>query len=111
MRFLYVSILVFCFASLTNGQKTKFCGIITDEVGAIIPSAAIEGKSSKGEKFKTVTNSKGQFEIEVVDGIYKILIKAESFKKAVLKDQKLPLQQQQCVEIKLKSNVPPHQIT
>lgn len=92
-------------------NKSNYCGTIRDEFGAVIPSAEVEGKSSNGKKFKTSTNENGEFEIEVIDGIYNILIKAESYKKAVLKNQKLPLELQNCVEIKLKSNVPPHQIT
>lgn len=58
---------------------------MVDELDAIIPNVIIEGKSSKKNTFKTKTDSNGNFEIEVIDGLYKISISHDGFKKIVFK--------------------------
>ena len=67
----------------------------------------LKDKSSKGNKFKTNTDSNGNFNLEIFDGLYKIMIKADGFKKVVLKNQLLPFDSRDCIQIELKSNVPP----
>lgn len=97
---------------IVNAQnKSRFCGTITDEQGAVILNATVEGKSSKGNSFKINTDSNGNFDTEIFDGLYKILIKADSFKKVVMKNKLLPFEPRMCIQVELKSSVPPHQIT
>ena len=112
MKILQVLVLIFVLTvSITAQKKSTFCGTITDEQKAVVPNANVEGKSSKGNKFETITDSDGNFDIEIFDGLYKILIKAEGFKKIVMKNQLMPYEPRMCIQIELKSNVPPHQIT
>ncbi|MDQ2747095.1 MAG: carboxypeptidase-like regulatory domain-containing protein, partial [Acidobacteriota bacterium] len=92
-------------------NKTRFCGTITDEQGAVILNASIEGKSSKENNFKINTDSSGSFDTEIFAGLYKILIKADGFKKVVMKNKLLLSESKMCIQIELKSNVLPHQIT
>jgi len=112
MKVLHTLVLIIGLAVFANAQnKSRFCGTITDEQGAVLPVTAIEGKSSKGNKFKINTDSNGNFDTEIFDGLYKILIKASGFKKVVMKNKLIPTESGKCIQIELKSNVPPHQIT
>ena len=44
-----------------------------------------ENGSNKGKRFKVNTDSDGNFDLEIFDGLYKILIKADGYKKTILK--------------------------
>jgi hypothetical protein len=112
MKIFQILVLIFGLTVFVNAQnKQRFCGTIRDEQGAIIANATVEGKSSKGYKIKVNTDTDGNFDTEILDGLYKILIRADGFKKKIIKNQLLPFEPRNCIQIELKSNVPPHQIT
>jgi len=112
MKILQVLVLIICLVVLANAQnKSRFCGSVIDEQNAALPNAIVEAKLDKGKTFKIKVDSEGNFDIEIPDGLYKILIKADGFKKVVMKNQLLPYDPRSCIKITLKSNVPPHQIS
>lgn len=100
---------------LFGQEKSAYCVIVTDEVGATIPSAVVKFKSTKSSsskiKYESRTDDEGKIHVEITEGIYNIEIKAETYKGITLKNQILPTNHQNCVQIKLKSKIPPHQIT
>ena len=86
MKILQILVLILSFAVFVNAQnKSRSCGTVRDEYKAAITSAPIEGKSNKGKRFKVNTDSDGNFDLEIFDGLYKILIKADGYKKTILK--------------------------
>lgn len=95
--------------------KMRFCGTVRDEQGASIPGVTVnlkpEARSRTRTKYKFLTDTEGNFNIEVLDGLYEIIFSVSSFKKRVLKNQLLPYDPRQCITIELKSSVKPHQIT
>ncbi len=88
----------------------RVCGTVADDVGAIIPNAKVEIKLTGKKTFVTYSDENGEFNIEIPKGVYKISISANSFKKTVLKNQIID-SESECFTFKLKSNIPPHQIT
>jgi hypothetical protein len=101
---------------LANAQaKSRFCITVLDKVGATIPKAIIKFNPTKQSaskiKYKFTADSDGQIDVEVVDGIYDIEVKAETFHKVVLKRKQIPSDQRSCITIQLKTKIPPHQIT
>jgi hypothetical protein len=111
MRILQILVLIIVLTTVSFSQnKFNFCGIVTDEVGAIIPNAKIEIKLNKEKTYVTYSDESGDFNIEIPKGIYKISISADSFKKLVLKNQDLN-SNTKCLEFALKSKIKPHQIT
>ena len=59
---------IFGLTILANAQnKSRFCGTITGEQGTIIPNATVEGKSSKGNKLKIITDSNRSLDTETLD--------------------------------------------
>ena len=95
--------------------KTRYCMTVTDDVGAFISKASIRFSPTKQSrsriKYEFMTDQEGAIDVKVVDGIYDITIKALTYKKIVLKNQLLPYDPRDCVEVRLRSAIPPHQIT
>ena len=111
MKVLQIIILIVSFSLVVCGQsKSKFCGTIRDETGAIIFDAKVEAKLNKSKIYITYSDKEGNFEIEIPDGVYEIKVTANTFKKVVLKNR-LPLEPRKCMEIELKTTIKPHQIT
>lgn len=115
MKFLWVLALIFGFTVVANAQTTekgilsrtvyespngknisKLCGTIFDPERAPIPGVIIIAKSNNKGIFKTTSDEEGNFEIEIPDGVYKIIIKTYGFKKVVMKKQLLPYEPQSC---------------
>ena len=90
---------------------SRLCGTLTDRMRAVIPGASIKAKSNKKGTFRTATDAEGNFEMEMPDGVYKIIMKASGFKKVVLKNQSLPYQVRSCRNFILISTVKGHRIT
>ena len=112
MKVLQILVLVLGLVVFANAQnKSRFCGTITDEYKDVISNATVKGESNEGNKFNVNTDSDGNFDLEIFDGLYKILIKADGFKKVIMKNQLLPYDPRMCIQVELKSSVPPHQIT
>ena len=111
---MFVLILLFSIVGYTQ-VKTKYCMTVLDEQGAAIPMAMVSfspAKQSRSRlKYELVTDADGNIDSQIIDGIYNISIKASSYKKVVLKNQLLPYDPRDCITIKLKSTIPPHQIT
>jgi len=88
---------------------------VRDEVGATISKPMIKitpTKQSRSQiKYKFTGDSDGQIDVEIMDGVYDIEVKAETFHKVVLKKQRIPHDPQSCITITLKTKIPPHQIT
>ena len=95
-------------------EKSRYCMSVRDEAGASIPQPEIKShprKRSRSQiKYKFNGNVDGQIDVEVIDGIYNIEIKVETFNKVVLKNQLLPYDPRMCIDIRLKSKIPPHKI-
>jgi Carboxypeptidase regulatory-like domain len=100
------------YSKVKNSVKKiiRFCGTITDDVGAIIPNAKVEIKLTGKKTFVTYSDENGEFNIEIPKDVYRISISAESFKKTVLKNQVID-SDSECLIFKLKSDIPPHKIT
>lgn len=103
-------------SGFANAQApTRYCMTVTDELGAIIPKASVRFSPTKQSqsriKHEFTTDAEGAIDVTVVDGVYDISVKASSYKKVVLKNQLLPYDPRGCRTVKLKSTVPPHQIT
>ncbi len=119
MKLRYTIVLLLLFLGLpdpTSAQvKSRYCMTVRDEMGATIPKAAIKfnpTKQSRSQiKYKFIGDPDGEIEVVVIDGIYDIEIKAETFHKVVLKKQLLPFDPRSCITISLKTKIPPHQIT
>ena len=116
MKVLLASFLFFVFGPSVYGQNTsRFCMTVFDEFGAVIPNAIVKfmprQKSNSQTKYRFTTDDAGNLDVAVIDALYNIEIHASSFKKLKLRRQILPLEPRTCIDVKLKSNVPPHQIT
>ena len=87
---------------------------VTDDVGAIIPKATVRfsptTQSSSQKRYEFTTVDEGSID-GVLDGIYDITVKANSYRKVVLKHQLLPYDPRSCITVKLKSRIQSHQIT
>jgi len=106
------SILTRVLEELPKKQNTsKLCGTLFDAARALIPGAMIIAKSYKKGIFKTTADAEGNFEMEIPDGLYKIIIKQSGFKKVVMKKQSLPYEPRSCRNYILKSTVKEHPIT
>ena len=89
-----------------DGKNTsKLCGTIFDQARAVIPEVVIKAKSNKKGTFQTTTDAQGNFEMELPDGLYKIIIKASGHKKVIMKRQSLPYEPRSCRNYILKSTV------
>jgi hypothetical protein len=115
LKYTLVILLFFGLHGLASAQtKSRYCMTLRDEVGATIPKPAIKfsptKQSSSQMKYKFTGDSDGQLDVEVIDGIYDIEVKAETFHKTVLKLQRLPYNPWTCITITLKTKIPPHQI-
>jgi hypothetical protein len=98
--------------ALPKGEnKSKLCGTMFDELRAVIPGVIIKAKSNKKVSFQTTSDKDGNFEMELPDGLYKIIIKHSGFKKVIMKKQSLPYNVGSCRNYILKSTVKGHQIT
>ena len=107
--------LVFWLSILGFSQgQSRYCMTVRDDVGGAIPKATVifspTKRSSSRTKYELVADDEGSIDKTLVDGIYDITVKAEGFKKTILKNQLLP-HDASCITITLKSAVPPHQIT
>ena len=93
-------------------EKSRFCMTIRDEVGATIQKPIIKfnpTKQSRSQiKYKFTGDSDGQIDVEVIDGVYDIEVRAETYRKVVLKRQLLPYDPRSCITITLKTKIPPH---
>ena len=94
---------------------SRYCLTARDEQGAAIPHAAMKFMPTKVSrsriKYNLITDHLGNIDVEIIDGIYDIEIKKDSFRVLKLKNQLLPYDPRGCIEVTLKSAVPPHQIT
>jgi hypothetical protein len=101
--------------ALVGLSQNRYCMTVRDMVGGVIPKAVIKfspkKKLASRTKYKLVTDDKGSVDKILMDGIYDIIVKADGFKKTVLKNQQVPYDPQSCVTVTLRSAVPPHQIT
>ena len=116
LKYPVIILLFFGLHGLTRAQvKSRYCMTVRDEVGATIPKPLIKfspTKQSRSQiKYKFTGDSDGQIDVEILDGIYDIQVKAETFHKVVLKRQLLPYDPRECITITLKTKIPPHQIT
>jgi len=97
---------------LTEKQNvSRICGTVMDKMRAILPGVTIKAKSYKKGTFKTTTDAEGNFDLEIPDGLYKIIMKKSGFKKVVMKNQSLPYETRSCRNFILISTVKGHQIT
>jgi hypothetical protein len=94
---------------------SRFCGTALNAQGASIPNVSVsfqpEKRSKSGKRYDLKTDGNGKFDFGVIDGLYKITFKKESYKKFTLRNQLLPSNANGCKDITLKSSVRPHQIT
>jgi hypothetical protein len=116
LNYTIVILLFFGLHSLTSAQaKSRYCMTVQDEVGATIPKPIVKfnpAKQSRSQiKYRFTGNLDGEIDVEVIDGIYDIEVKADTFHKVVLKRQLLPYDPRSCITITLKTKIPPHQIT
>jgi hypothetical protein len=79
--FLFLSQWIFAQTS-----KTILSGVVTDPQGAGIPNARIISEGKDGNKFSSLTNGDGFFELALTDGLYKIEITNPPFTKFVIAD-------------------------
>jgi hypothetical protein len=83
----------------------QYCLTVTDEFGAFIPKASVRFSPPKQSlskvKYQFMTDENGAINVEVIDGVYEITIKALTFKTMVLKKQLLPYDPRSCVEVRL----------
>lgn len=116
MKFFFVCglLMVFC-ASLHAQRSSRFCMTVRDWVGATIPRAKIKivpkQTSISRKEYKFVTNDTGSIDVEIIDGLYDIEVRADGHKKVKIKSVHLPYDPRLCIEMQLKSAVPSHQIT
>lgn len=107
-------LMVFC-ASLHAQRSSRVCMTVRDWVGATIPRAKIKMVPKRAsifrKEYRFVTDDTGSIDVEIIDGLYDIEVKADGHKKLKLKSAHLPGDQRLCIEMQLKSAVPPHQIT
>ncbi len=91
-------------------ETTHFCGTVRDELGATVPYVSFRFKPTKQSqsrtKYNLKTDSDGQLDVMVMDGVYDIEVRAESFKRIVLKKQLLPYDPRGCRTITLKTAIP-----
>ncbi len=80
MKNLQILILVFGLVVFTNAQNAILSGTIYDQSGAVIPNAEVILKSKRGKIYTSRTNEEGIYEFEVLEGLYSIEIKKNSFK-------------------------------
>src|SRR5205085_1617119 len=96
-------------------EKSRYCMIVRDEMGATIPKPLIRFTPTKqsGSHVKYTFNgdSDGQIDVELIDTEYTIEVRAETFYKMVLKKQRHPSDPRSCIIVTLKTKIPPHQIT
>jgi len=96
-------------------ERSQICVVVLDEYGASIPKSKVAfipiSRSASQGMVELIANDEGRVDTEMVNGVYKIRIKADSYKKVILKDQRVPFASQQCIEVKLRSAIPPHPIT
>ena len=93
----------------------RYCMTVRDDHGAAIPRSLVKllpTKQSKSRiKYAFITDEEGAIDVKIADGVYDLEVIANSYKRIKLKNQQLPYDSQRCVEVKLKSSIPPHQIT
>lgn len=83
------------------------CGKVIDKLKEAIPNALIEAKRIRASKksdnkiYKSLSDEKGNYLIELPDGLYNITFKSKGFKKFVLKNQLLPIDPRGCKDIEL----------
>lgn len=101
--------------NLENVGKTRFCMTVTDAFGAFIPKSSVRFTPTKQSrsrlKYEFMTDAEGTIDVTIVVGSYDISVKASTYKKTVLKNQLLPYDPRSCITVKLKTAIPPHQIT
>ncbi|HEX5731822.1 MAG TPA: carboxypeptidase-like regulatory domain-containing protein [Blastocatellia bacterium] len=62
-----------------KAQKTaKVIGVVGDETGAVIPDASVTVQNDETTR-KTVTDDGGEFEIELPEGVYRIIVEKRDF--------------------------------
>ena len=115
MKYTIIIFLLVGLTSLTNAQsKTRYCLIARDEVGATVSTPTIKFVPTKHSpsriKYNFIGDSDGQIDIKVMDGIYDIEVKAETYYKVVLRRQLLKYDPQGCIIVTLKTKIQPHQI-
>lgn len=72
MKILQILVLVLFISALVFGQnKIKLSGVVTDENKGIIPNTVIMATNQKGDRFKTVSDQEGFYELLLPDGIYR----------------------------------------
>jgi hypothetical protein len=116
LKITLIILLLIGLSGFANAQaETRYCMTVTDEFGAFIPKASVRFSQTKQSrsriKYEFMTDAEGAIDVTVVDGIYDISIRASSYKKIVLKNQLLPYDPRSCITVKLKTTIPPHQIT
>ena len=101
--------------NIENVGKTRFCMTVTDEFGAFVPKSSIRFTPTMQSRSRLdylfMTDAEGAIDVTIVDGSYDISVKASTYKKTVLKNQLLPYDPRNCITVKLKSAIRPHQIT
>ena len=70
-------------------QKVNVSGKITDQQNQVVPYASVSFSNKANKLFSdaTLTNEKGEYQLELVPGNYDITIEAIDFKKSTLNKQ------------------------
>jgi hypothetical protein len=93
----------------------RYCGAVRDEAGGAIPNVIVsltpETRSKMGRPYEFKADADGKFDSLVIDGLYKISFKMQSYNRLELRNQLLPVNSNSCSEIRLKSSVHPYRIT
>lgn len=89
LRYCQSIFLIFAFLFLSQcvsaqDSKTIVSGVITIRHGAVIPNAKVIGEDKEGKRFSSVTNSDGEFKLELPGGVYKIEIISYPFTEFVI---------------------------
>lgn len=90
-------------ALLGQGGRSTILGTVVDESGAAVPQVSVDVLNTGTQRKRTVkTNERGDFEISALDiGIYEVSAQAAGFRKAVVRDIHLEVDQRARVDIKL----------
>lgn len=86
MKVLRVLILMFWVVVFANAQNAYLNGIVTDELGAVIPNAEIKVEERNGEIFSIRSKYDGTYRLELKNGIYQIEIIKQPFQSFIVVD-------------------------
>ena len=85
MKLLTVPFLIGVLVIATFSQNAALKGTVYDRQGAVIPRTKVILKGKSGKKFESLTDSKGEYELQIPTDRYRIEFRAGGFETYILK--------------------------